>query len=166
MQKAECRNCDAKEVRDPHGSHAGAKSRYSTVATDAGREWPGLLPRVARGRVARAPGLGVGGWGKAGYTNRFVHDGANLIAILDATNGLDRTFTWGLDASGTMQGAGGISGLISMTVHNGPNAGTYFYVYDGNHNVAALKSGADGDHRGAIRLRPLRGGHQSHRPHG
>jgi RHS repeat-associated protein len=37
-----------------------------------------------------------------------------------------------------------VGGLLSMTVHQGTNAGTYFYCYDGNGNVAALVSAADG----------------------
>jgi len=77
-------------------------------------------------------------------TNRFVYAGWNLAAILNATNGLDRSFTWGLDLSGTIQGAGGVSGLVSMTVHHGTGTGTYFYCYDGNGNVAALVNATDG----------------------
>lgn len=90
----------------------------------------------------------VSAWNGSTYvpqsTNRFVYDGWNLIAILDATNGLVCSFTWGLDASGTMQGAGGVGGLLSLTVHQGTNAGTYFYCFDGNHNVAALVAAGDG----------------------
>jgi RHS repeat-associated protein len=71
-------------------------------------------------------------------TNRFLYDGWNLVAILDGTNGLAQTFTWGPDASGTMQGAGGVGGLLATTLRSGPYAGTYYYCYDGNHNVAAL----------------------------
>ena len=69
---------------------------------------------------------------------RFVYDGWTLLAVLDSTNGLLQSFTWGLDASGSMQGAGGVGGLLSMTVHTGTNAGSYFYAYDGNYNVTAL----------------------------
>ena len=49
-----------------------------------------------------------------------------------------------MDASGTMQGAGGVGGLISMTVHQGTNAGTYLYCYDGNHNVTTLVNATNG----------------------
>jgi len=39
----------------------------------------------------------------------FLCDGWNLIAELDIQTGeLIRTYVWGLDLSGTMQGAGGI----------------------------------------------------------
>jgi RHS repeat-associated protein len=43
-----------------------------------------------------------------------------------------------------MQGAGGVGGLISMTVYSGSLAGTYFYAFDGNGNVVALVNAADG----------------------
>jgi RHS repeat-associated protein len=43
-----------------------------------------------------------------------------------------------------MQGAGGVGGLLSVTVHSGANAGTYFYCYDGNGNVVVLVNAADG----------------------
>jgi hypothetical protein len=81
----------------------------------------------------------------ASITNRFVYDRWNLIAILDSQSAVLQSFTWGLDLSGTEQGAGGVGGLISMTVHSGANAGTYFYCYDGNGNVVALVNAADGE---------------------
>jgi RHS repeat-associated protein len=80
----------------------------------------------------------------AQYTNRFVYDGWNLVGILDGGNNLLYSFTWGTDLSGSMQGAGGVGGAISMTVYSGTNAGTYFYCYDGNGNVVALVSATNG----------------------
>ena len=78
-------------------------------------------------------------------TNKFVYDGWNLVAIFDGNNNLLESFTWGTDASGTMQGAGGVDGLISMTVYSGTNAGTYFYCFDGSGNVAGLVNAANGN---------------------
>jgi hypothetical protein len=48
---------------------------------------------------------------------RFLYDGWNLIAEFDAnatnsTLALVRSYTWGLDLSGSMQGAGGVGGLL------------------------------------------------------
>ena len=82
-------------------------------------------------------------WSKS-YEHKFVYDGWNLVATLDAANTLLYSFQWGTDLSGSMQGAGGVGGLVSMTVHSGVNAGTYFYAFDGNGNVAALINAADG----------------------
>jgi RHS repeat-associated protein len=79
----------------------------------------------------------------ASYTNRFVYDGWNVVAILDGANNLLYSFMWGTDLSGSMQGAGGVGGAISMTVY-GTNAGTYFYCYDANGNVVALVNAANG----------------------
>jgi RHS repeat-associated protein len=101
----------------------------------------------------------VSAWNGTGYTpqttNRFVYDGWNLVAILDQTNGLVSSFVWGLDASGTLRGAGGVGGLISMTVYQGANAGTYFYTYDGNFNVVALVSASTGTVRAQYEYGPF-----------
>ena len=78
------------------------------------------------------------------YTNKFIYDGWNVIAVLDGGNNLIRSFVWGSDLSGSMQGAGGVGGLISMTVYGGANSGSYFYCYDGNGNVTALANAANG----------------------
>ena len=78
------------------------------------------------------------------YTNKFLYDGWNVIAVLDGGTNLIRSFAWGSDLSGSMQAAGGVGGLISMTVYGGANAGTYFYCYDGNGNVIALVNAASG----------------------
>ncbi len=90
----------------------------------------------------------VSTWNGSAYvaqsTNRFLYDGWNLVAVLNGTNGLLYSFTWGADLNGSLQGAGGIGGLISMTVQSGTLAGTYFYCYDGNGNVVALVNAADG----------------------
>jgi RHS repeat-associated protein len=85
------------------------------------------------------------------YTNEFVYDGWNVAAILDGGNNLLYTFTWGTDLSGTMQGAGGVGGLLSITYcapNAGTNAGTYFPCYDGNGNVVALVNAANGSFAG------------------
>jgi RHS repeat-associated protein len=82
-------------------------------------------------------------WSKASE-QRFVYDGWNLIAILAPDLSPLTSFCWGTDASGTMQGAGGVGGLISMTVHTGTNAGTYLYAYDGNFNVVGLVNASNG----------------------
>ena len=80
----------------------------------------------------------------AWYTNRFVYDGWNLIAILHSDFSLLTSFTWGTDLSGTMQGAGGVGGLLAITDYRPGTAGTYFPAYDGNGNVVALVNAADG----------------------
>ena len=74
-------------------------------------------------------------------TNYFVWDGKVLLAILDQTNGLVMSFMHGLDLSGSMQGAGGVGGLLAVSFKTN---GTHFAAFDGNGNVAALVSATDG----------------------
>ena len=63
----------------------------------------------------------------------FVYDGWNLVAELDTTGRAHRTHLWGLDLSGTPQGAGGVGGLISTA--NATNDTAVFISFDGNGNV-------------------------------
>ena len=68
-------------------------------------------------------------------TTRFLYDGWNLIAELDGANSLVRSYFWGLDLSGSPQGAGGVGGLLTETVFSGTS---YYPYYDGNGNVLGL----------------------------
>jgi len=69
------------------------------------------------------------------------------IAELRASDSaLLRSYVWGLDLSETMEAAGGVGGLLRVTLHpgSGAGAGTHFCAYDGNGNVVALASATDG----------------------
>lgn len=76
---------------------------------------------------------------------KFLYDDWNPVVIADSANVAMYSFAWGTDLSGSMQGAGGVGGLISIKVHSGANSGTYSYAYDGNGNVVALINAANGD---------------------
>ncbi len=65
---------------------------------------------------------------------RFVYNGWNLISETDSSGDIEKSYTWGLDASGSTQGAGGVGGLLM--IKDGGN--TYVPVYDSSHNVIAL----------------------------
>ncbi|MCX8157817.1 MAG: RHS repeat-associated core domain-containing protein [Verrucomicrobiae bacterium] len=67
-----------------------------------------------------------------------------MIAEVEEVTGEVRTHVWGADLSGTLQGAGGVGGLLATVIHNGPDAGVFFPVYDGNGNVMGYVRGADG----------------------
>jgi len=69
-----------------------------------------------------------------------VYDGWNLLASLNPASSVRQAYLWGLDLSGTMQGAGGVGGLLAIT---DASQGSHFCAYDGNGNVAALMK-ADG----------------------
>jgi RHS repeat-associated protein len=75
------------------------------------------------------------------YTNRFAYDGWNLVAVLGPTGSLLQSFVWGTDLSGSLQGAGGVGGLLLV---NDTAKGLHFPCFDGNGNVAALVKASDG----------------------
>ena len=77
----------------------------------------------------------------------FVYDGWNVIAEVrsQASEVSTNLYVWGLDLSGSLQGAGGIGGLLAASL-SGTNV---FYSYDGNGNVTDLV-----DTNGAARVRP------------
>jgi RHS repeat-associated protein len=78
-------------------------------------------------------------WSKA-LDEKFVHDGWNLLGSLNASNNaVVLAFLWGSDLSGSMQGAGGVGGLL---VVNAMGASVTFTAYDGNGNVTAWVNGA------------------------
>lgn len=68
-------------------------------------------------------------------------DGLNSNAVL-------RKYTWGLDLSGTLQGAGGVGGLLAVYDTAGTTStsddASYGYLYDTNGNVGQLVDFADG----------------------
>ena len=100
------------------------------------------------------------------YTNRFVYDGWNVVAILDGANNLLYTFTWGTDLSGTMQGAGGVGGLISMTVCSGDQCRDLLLLLRRQRERGGTGQRDERSHRRQLGIRPLRRTHPRHRPHG
>jgi RHS repeat-associated protein len=87
-------------------------------------------------------------------TRKFVYDGWNLIAELDGSNNRVRTYVWGLDLSGTMQGAGGVGGLLVVSQHT-PSVSHHFVAYDGNGNVTGLINAADGKYSARYEYGPF-----------
>jgi RHS repeat-associated protein len=91
-------------------------------------------------------------WNGSAYaTNgdtRFLYDGWNLLAEYNGmnANALVRSYVWGPDLSGSLQGAGGVGGLLWATVAPGstnPAPGNYAPAYDGNGNIVAWIDLAD-----------------------
>ncbi len=66
-------------------------------------------------------------------TNKFVYDGWLPVREQAATGGnaTSNYYVWGLDLSQSMQGAGGIGGLLMATLDGKP----YFSAFDANGNV-------------------------------
>ncbi|MFZ4396621.1 MAG: RHS repeat-associated core domain-containing protein, partial [Kiritimatiellia bacterium] len=65
-------------------------------------------------------------------TNQFLYDGWNLVQESAGTS--TNAYVWGLDLSGSLQGAGGIGGLLTASL-NGTQA---FYFFDANGNISDL----------------------------
>ena len=79
---------------------------------------------------------------------KFVSDSVLFgrhVADLNATNNAPvRAYVWGLDLSETLDGAGGVGGLLWVRIQTGPVADTHFVCYDGNGNVWNLVSASTG----------------------
>jgi RHS repeat-associated protein len=69
---------------------------------------------------------------------RYVYDGNLVIQERDANNLPSVTYTRGKDLSGSLQGAGGIGGLLARTDNSLSAFAVAFYHADGNGNVTAL----------------------------
>lgn len=75
----------------------------------------------------------------------YLYDGWNVIAEYDLTAGNPSTtptkrHDWGLDLSGTLQGASGVGGLIRTKIAST----SYLLTYDGSGNIVELVNAADG----------------------
>jgi hypothetical protein len=85
----------------------------------------------------------------------FAYEGWNLLGELNV-NDSDarlRTYLWGLDLSGSEQGAGGVGGLLKITDYT---SGTthHFVAYDGNGNVAGLVNSTNASVSAATNMAP------------
>jgi RHS repeat-associated protein len=69
----------------------------------------------------------------------YLYDGWNIVAEYVGSAGLQpalsKTDLWGLDLSWTLQGAGGVGGLLAVHIHN-PQSSIYYPSYDGNGNIS------------------------------
>ena len=74
-------------------------------------------------------------------TANLLWDGYNIVQTLTHSqpHTLTNAFVWGLDISGTLQGAGGVGGLLAEVKDGSP----YLAAYDANGNVTEYLS-ADG----------------------
>ncbi|TVM01153.1 MAG: hypothetical protein CV087_11260, partial [Candidatus Brocadia sp. WS118] len=74
-------------------------------------------------------------------TKRFVYDGWNVIEE-QTVAGTSKYYVWGLDLSQSLQGAGGIGGLLTQVDVGAVKS--YAFLYDGNGNVGQLIDNSDG----------------------
>jgi RHS repeat-associated protein len=92
-----------------------------------------LYDGLNRKRIVRESAWIAGAWSTQSET-RYIYDGLLVLQERDASNTPLVTYTRGIDFSGTMQGAGGIGGLLARTGTNG----SVLYHADGNGNISAL----------------------------
>lgn len=90
--------------------------------------WSRYANRVNQMGQRRGAWTAIGG-------SRWVDDGWNRIALLSPSNAVTAEYAWGLDASGSLQGAGGVGGLLATRLVSSSNT-DYFPTYDGNGNVS------------------------------
>ncbi|MCB1069510.1 MAG: hypothetical protein KDL31_04085, partial [Kiritimatiellae bacterium] len=79
-----------------------------------------------------------------GSTNRYVYDNWNVMRVLDESDAVLESYVHGPDLSGSIGGAGGIGGILSVAYTGDPEP-WYIYHADGNGNVALLTDGAEQD---------------------
>ncbi|MBL9170605.1 MAG: RHS repeat-associated core domain-containing protein [Verrucomicrobiales bacterium] len=73
---------------------------------------------------------------------KYLNDGWRCLAEINAANNnVIRGYVWGLDLSGSLEGAGGIGGLLILT--DAATSTSHFYAYDGNGNVSAMAKTSD-----------------------
>jgi RHS repeat-associated protein len=105
---------------------------------------------LGRRRITREYTWG-NGWALANES-RYVYDRMLVLQERKSDNTTLATYTRGLDLSGSMQGAGGIGGLLARTDHStfNPQPSTSFFHADGNGNISTLT-----DSSGAVVARYL-----------
>jgi RHS repeat-associated protein len=106
------------------------------IASASSTRWAMLAPR--RRRVTREEIKGSSGWGLASET-RYVYDGMRVIQERNINGVPTVAYTRGPDLSGTLEGAGGIGGLLARSEWDGSAWSRHaFYHSDGVGNVTAL----------------------------
>jgi len=121
-----------------------------TVNTNVGPQYQLAFAYDAKGRrIQKCVTNGV-----AVSTVNFLYDGWNLVADLQPNNSLIRNCIWGSDLSGSMQGAGGVGGLLEVSYY-GTSTTNCFAAFDGNGNVAQLVNANDGTSLAAYEYGPF-----------
>ena len=69
---------------------------------------------------------------------RYVYDGNLVVQERDALNVPTISYTRGNDLSGSLEGAGGIGGLLAISQLSSVNPQHFYYHADGNGNITAL----------------------------
>jgi RHS repeat-associated protein len=81
-------------------------------------------------------------WSSSAWTQtnevHYVYDGNLVIQERNTNNVPQVTYTRGKDLSGSLQGAGGIGGLLALSQNTATNTQHFYYHADGNGNITCL----------------------------
>lgn len=110
--------------------------------------------RASGRRIAKKVWNNTAGTGDPATSLKFLYDGWNMTAELDSLAGstVKRSFMWGLDLSGSEQGAGGVGGLLTIKPASGNPT---FVAYDGNGNLTGLIDATTGTSSGNFEYGPF-----------
>ena len=94
----------------------------------------------SRMRIKRNYVWSGGGWYGSGGETRYLYDGLLIVQERNNSNVPTVTYIRGRDLSGSLDGAGGIGGVLARSHGYSSGSWTYhnFYHADGNGNVTAL----------------------------
>lgn len=98
----------------------------------------------------------AGDWTGPAAVTKYVYDGWRVIMELDGLDedAVTRRYTWGLDLSGSLEGAGGIGGLLAAedTAGTATTADdrTFIYFADGNGNIGQVVETTAGQNYGTV----------------
>jgi RHS repeat-associated protein len=90
-----------------------------------------------RRRIRREYLWQLGAW-RLNQEVHYVYDGNLVVEERDALNVPTLSYTWGRDLSGSLEGAGGIGGLLALSQLSTVNPQHFYYHADGNGNITAL----------------------------
>ena len=132
---------------DAENRLAGVETRAAAVAAGAPKVRLSYAYDHQGRRIASGTAIWTNDAWQAAESRSFVYDGWNVVAeqvgrtvpgepSIVATN----LYTWGLDLSRSLQGAGGIGGLLAASLEGS----TVAYCHDANGNVMQLANVTDG----------------------
>jgi RHS repeat-associated protein len=91
------------------------------------------------GRLRKRLDYTLPGW-TLNFEMHYIYDGWRVIQERDINNRPDISYTRGNDLSGSMEGAGGIGGLLARSGGNNSGSWTnhHYYFADGNGNITCM----------------------------
>ncbi len=146
--------------RSAAGQYYDYDDENQLVETQVTGSWQETYTYDGRGRlrVKQVQSWTGSGWGSPTET-RYLYDGMVIVQERSSGNHPQVTYTRGTDLSGSLDGAGGIGGLLSRGAHAGsPNyqlSTSAHYHADGNGNVTMLVASGSPNIKGYYKFDPF-----------